>query len=130
MKSKLILMCAAMAILLGLFACSSEVAVDASYNGKEIKVPVGGSLTITLELNATTGFQWELAGITDQTVLEKVDNKYEASEAGAPIGAAGREVWTFRTLKEGESIISMEYSRPWEGGEKAAKTFSLIVVVE
>jgi len=57
MKSKLILMCAAMAILLGLSACSSEVVVDASYNGKEIKVPVGGSLTITLESNATTGFQ-------------------------------------------------------------------------
>ena len=68
--------------------------------------------------------------ITNQTVLEKVDNKYVAPEASNIDGAPGKEVWTFKALKKGESIISMEYSRPWEGGEKAEWMFFLTVVVK
>ncbi|MCD6567992.1 MAG: protease inhibitor I42 family protein [Dehalococcoidia bacterium] len=46
------------------------------------------------------------------------------------VGAPGKEVWTFEALEKGSSTISMEYSQPWEGGEKAAQTFSLTVVVK
>ena len=42
------------------------ILVDASYNGKEVEVPVGGSLIVTLESNPTTGFQWELTGVTNE----------------------------------------------------------------
>ena len=45
-------------------------------------------------------------------------------------GAAGKEIWTFNALRKGTSNISMEYSRPWEGGEKAEWTFTLDVVVK
>ena len=45
------------------------------------------------------------------------------------VGAGGVENWTFKALAKGETTISMEYSRPWEGGEKAAQTFELTVVV-
>jgi len=43
------------------------------------------------------------------------------------VGGAGKEVFTFRTLKKGVSTIDFEYSRPWEGGEKAQWTFKLEV---
>ncbi len=45
------------------------------------------------------------------------------------VGADGIEVWTFKALKIGTSDISMEYSQPWEGGEKDAYGFFLTVVV-
>ena len=133
MKSKLALICAIVAISLCLVACSvapSLVSVDASYSGQQVEVAVGGSVIVTLESNASTGFQWVLVSIGDETVLEKVANTYEAPEDTDMVGAPGKEIWTFKALKKGTSTISMEYSQPWENGTKAAETFNLIVVVK
>lgn len=141
MKSKIILTCAVVALALSLFACSSEVAVSASSDGKEVKVPVDGSLIVTLESNPTTGFKWQyegevkdtlhiLTGIPDETVLALVGQKFVAPEAGAPPGTGGEEVWTFKAVGKGTTELSLEYSQPWEGGMKAAKTFALTVVVK
>lgn len=134
MKTKLAIICVAIATLLCLFACSSaapnQVSVDESYSGGDVDIAIEGLLTVTLESNATTGFQWELAGTTDPSVLEKLSNEYEAPEAVSPPGTGGKEVWIFKAIKKGKSTISMEYSRPWEGGEKAAQTFTLTVVVK
>ena len=133
MKSKLGLICAIVATSLCLVAYSvapNLVSVDASYSGQQVKVAVGGSVIVTLESNASTGFQWVLVSIGDETVLEKVANTYEAPEDTDMVGAPGKEIWTFKALKKGTSTISMEYSRPWEGGEKGEWTFVLLVVVE
>jgi len=143
MKSKLILMCAVVAISLSLFACfptPKQVSVEATDDdfmklhaiSKEVEVAVDGSLTVTLFSNPTTGFQWESAQISDQTVLEQVAHKFVSPEREPPPppGTPGKEVWTFKALKQGKSIISMEYSRPWEGGTKAEWTFVLTVVVK
>ena len=141
MKSKIVLTCAVVALALSLFACSSEVAVSVSHNGKEVKVPVDGSLIVTLESNPTTGFKWQyeeevkdtlhiLTGIPDETVLALVGRKFMAPEAGAPPGTGGEEVWTFKAVGKGTTELSLEYSQPWEGGTKAAKTFNLTVVVK
>ena len=137
MRPKVILVCITAAILLSLFACSSapgEVTVDASHAGKEVELAAGGSLAVTLESNPTTGFRWDLASNTDETVLQLVDHKFQppqAPQGGPPlVGAGGKEVWNFKALKKGTSTISMEYSRPWEGGEKAERTFVLTVAVK
>ena len=134
MKSKLVLTCTIAAILLCLLACApapQEVSVDASYSGKEVELGVGGSLIVTLESNpGSTGFEWELTEISDETVLQQVDQRYEPPEEGGMVGAPGKEIWTFKGLSKGESSISMEYSQPWEGGTKAAETFELTVVVK
>jgi len=79
-KLKLILLCIMIVILLCLLACSSapkQVSVDASGAGEQVEIAVGGSLTVTLESNPTTGFQWELTEVTDQNVLEYVTQKFE-----------------------------------------------------
>ena len=145
MKLKLILMCAVVAISLCLLACSpvpKQVSVEASCDdftklqniSKEVEVPVDGSLTVTLCSNPTTGFEWESAEISDQTVLRQIAHEYVAPEDGgdkppAP-GTPGQEVWTFKALNQGTSTISVDYSRPWEGGEKGTWTFILSVVVK
>ena len=146
MKSKLILACALVAISLCLFACapatkqvSIEVSCDDFYKqhhiSKEAEVLVDGSLTVTLCSNPTTGFVWlETAQISDQTILQQTSHKFVSPEAKGdrppPPGTPGQEIWTFKALKEGTSIISMEYSRPWEGGEKGEWTFVLTVTVK
>ena len=97
------------------------------------EVAVGETFTITLYSNPSTGYQWsENAQISDQSVLEQVGHKfvYPQSETPLPPGTPGQEVWTFKTVNKGTTKVSMEYSRPWESGEKGIPTFELIVVVE
>ena len=68
--------------------------------------------------------------ITDETVLEEESHAYVATESEAMVGADGKEVWTFKALKEGESTIIMEYRRPWEQEVEPDKVFILTVVVK
>ena len=145
MKSRLMLMCILVAVSLCLFACSTatkqvsvEVSCDDFYKqqhiGKEVNVAAGDSFTVTLCSNPTTGFQWESARISDQTVLEQVDHKFmppaDLGDRPPPPGSPGKEVWTFQALEKGTSTVSVEYSRPWEGGEKGEWTFTLTVVAK
>jgi len=46
------------------------------------------------------------------------------------VGAGGKEVWTFIALKAGTTTLSMEYSQPWEGGQKGANSFNVTIVVK
>jgi inhibitor of cysteine peptidase len=127
---KLILMCAMLTVLVCLCACSpapTGVSVDVSCDefqqsqhiSREVEVPAGDSLKVTLCANPTTGFEWEEAVISDATVLEQVSREFVGpdSEPPPPPGTPGQEVWTFKALKGGVNTISVDYSRPWEGGE-------------
>ncbi len=114
---------------------SLEVSCDDFMNTKhisrEIEVNAGDSFRVTLCSNPTTGFQWtETANITDGTVAEQVKHKFTSSGNKQLAGAAGQEIWTFKALKTGTTTISMEYSRPWQGGEKGEWTFQLTVTVK
>jgi len=115
MKSKLILMCAVVAISLSLFACfptPKQVSVEATDDD-------------FMKLHA-------ISKEVEVAVEEQVAHKFVSPEREPPPppGTPGKEVWTFKALKQGKSIISMEYSRPWEGGTKAEWTFVLTVVVK
>jgi inhibitor of cysteine peptidase len=100
---------------------------------RQATIKAGEEFTVTLCSNQTTGFAWsETAQISDQTVVKQTSHQYVAPGEGGEtqlVGAAGEEVWKFQALKSGSSTISLEYSRPWEGGEKGAWTFSLEVTV-
>jgi len=146
MKSELVLACAMVVISLCLLACSpsaKQVSVNISWDDfkkdqhirREVAVTTNGSLTVTLYSNPTEGRQWSEAQISDQTVIEQADRKFvppeDLDDRPPPPGSPGKEVWTFRTLKKGMSTISMEYTHPWEGGEKEPMlTFALTVVVK
>ncbi len=132
MRSKWLLMGLVAAVLLLITACSSlpsQVSVDESSSGKQVEIAVGGSLTVTLESNATTGYSWGLKEISDASILQKAANTYEAPTSGL-IGAGGKEVWNFKALKAGKTSLSMGYSQPWAGGQKDANIFNLTVVVK
>jgi len=141
-KAKIISIVLIAVISLLLVACVPPSSVEVSCDefielppgerdiSKEVSVAVGDSFTVTLCSNPTTGFQWESAQISDKTVLQQVDYEFVPPKAKDVEGAPGKEIWTFKALKQGTSIVSMDYSRPWEGGEKGAWTFVLTVVVK
>ena len=151
MKAKIITSGLMVIMALSLLACSSEaeepvspapnkvsVAVtcddfmNQKHISKQFEIQTGGSLTVTLCSNPTTGFQWEPAQISDTGVLKQVQHEFigPESEPPPPPGTPGQEVWTFEALKEGTSTVFLEYSRPWEGGEKGEWTYTLTVIVK
>jgi inhibitor of cysteine peptidase len=148
MKKSLVVLVATVTILMavGAGACSKvqgttplpneaniNVSIDefAATNNiaKEIEVPVDGVLIVTLGSNPTTGFSWTDAQIANPAVLEQTGNDMIAPEGGV-VGAAGNQVFTFKALKAGTTQVRMDYSRPWEGGEKSVWTFELEVTVK
>jgi len=101
---------------------------DFSREFKVMRVPVGKTITISLEANPTTGFSWRLASISDKDVLEFL--KKEFTPSGEKIaGAGGAENWSFKTLKNGQSVIVFEYAREWEKGLPPAKREEFSVFV-
>ena len=143
MKSRLIILGFVVIMILSLLACSSskdasiEVSIDDLMSQKhisqQVEVTAGSMLTVTLGSNPTTGFQWtEEAQISGTEALKQVSHEFigPESEPPPPPGTPGQEVWTFEALEEGTTTISMEYSRPWEGGEKGEWTYNLTVTVK
>jgi inhibitor of cysteine peptidase len=140
MKIKLVVLSILALMSLSLLACAtvaSANSVEVSINDfssqnnitREITVSAGGSFKISLESNATTGFSWpEQAEIGNTAIVKQTDHEYIAPTSDL-MGAPGKEVWTFKALKKGTTIIAMEYSRPWAGGEQAEWTFNLTVTV-
>ena len=104
-----------------------------SHISDAIEINAGDTLVIVLCSNPTTGFTWpEDAQISDATVLKQGVHEFSGPESNPPPppGTPGLESWRFQTIKSGTSTIYVEYSRPWEGGEKAEWTFTLDVTVK
>lgn len=141
MKIKLVILGILAVMSLSLLACASaaaaesvEISIDDFSNQKdisrEITVSAGDSFKVSLESNVTTGYSWsEQAQISDAAILEQKDHEYIEPDSDL-MGAAGQEVWTFKALKKGTATISMDYSQPWEGGEKSARTITVTVTVK
>lgn len=147
MKTKLIVMALMLTVLLVAVACSpvsgaspaAEASIDVSIDEfeqanditREVTVADGGTVTVSLGSNPTTGFSWdEAAQIADPTVLQQTGSERLPAESQGLVGAPGTQVWTFKALTKGTTTVSMEYSRPWEGGEKGVWTFDLTVAVK
>ncbi len=150
MKIKLLIVLTAILISTLLVACAApaqpqvspnwvwvEKYCDEFYNNNHIsgtmELNAGEVLVVVLCSNPTTGFRWsEEAQINDTSVLKQEVHEFVGpeSEPPPPPGTPGLESWRFQTLKPGSSTIYVEYSRPWEGGEKGEWTFTLDVVVK
>lgn len=96
----------------------------------EFTLQAGKGVTVILCSNPSTGFQWaEEAQISDTSIIEQVSHQYVAPTGDKP-GAAGTEKFNFKGLKQGTATVYMEYSRSWEGGEKAEWTCTLTIIVD
>ena len=103
--------------------------INVSESGKQIELSPGDSLVVTLDSNPSTGFAWSISAITDEGVIDDVNNEFKGADTGM-MGAGGQEVWTFEAGDKGTSTIEMQYSRPWETGIEPAATFNVTVVVK
>ena len=84
---------------------------------------VGGTFTISLESNPTTGYSWQAE--FDSESLELVSEDF-ASDSTL-IGAGGIQTFEFLALKEGQIEVTMVYKRPWENESIDTKVFPVKV---
>jgi inhibitor of cysteine peptidase len=92
-----------------------------------VLVHVNENFHIALDSNPTTGYQWQLAKVSDQNILQLVETEYKASESRL-VGAGGKQILTFRALKEGKATVTLEYARSWEK-DKPGRIYVLDVIV-
>jgi inhibitor of cysteine peptidase len=99
-----------------LAASSAACSLFASEPGPppaDITAAPGSQFTLALDANRSTGFQWELAKPLDESVVKHVGTSWE-QEPNAPLGAGGKEIWTFDAVAPGWAKIELVYRRPWE----------------
>ena len=96
---------------------------------KDIQLTRPGSLIVSLGSNASTGYQWGEAEISDATKVTQASRNFLEPQTTL-VGAAGKDVWTFDAKAAGTTTIKMSYGRPWEGGEKNAFTLTINVTVK
>jgi inhibitor of cysteine peptidase len=93
-----------------------------------LDVGVNEEFHITLASNATTGYHWELAEPPNNAVVRLVTSEYRPPKTNL-VGAGGHEIWTFRAVSPGQTVIRLKYVRPWEKDVPPVKTVSYIISV-
>jgi predicted secreted protein len=91
--------------------------VDDYEAGEPIEAEVGESFEIKLDSNATTGYEWQLAGRPDPDVVSFEESTYELDEGSEDTdGGGGEQTLRFDAVGEGETTIRFEYV--FTGGEE------------
>jgi predicted secreted protein len=97
---------------------------------KNVTLTPTSSLTVKLDSNLTSGYEWGEAEISVPAVVAQVSRTFVGPEDTTVVGAGGTDVWVFDSLTAGTATIKMSYGRPWEGGEKDTFTLTINVTVK
>ncbi|MDD1759916.1 MAG: protease inhibitor I42 family protein [Methanothrix sp.] len=107
---------------------------DYVVNGKRlaahdsIRAELGQTFSISLESNPTTGYIWTVD--FDQRFLNGVTELNGTISSMRPmlIGTGGQQIFSFTPIKEGQTIISAIYKRPWEETAAEKRIFLIIIL--
>lgn len=118
------------AIIMLCSSCNMKYGKIFSENTSKINIKSGKKFSIELASNRSTGYRWQLANMPDGTTLQLISSKYIASkQAKEKVGAGGKEIFTFKSSKKGNTKLSFIYVR---GGDvsNAAKQANIDVEVK
>lgn len=121
--------CLSSAIVINIDVTCDEFENKSSNLGNEFEIEVQDKIRAKLCANPTTGFTWVCKMDDEEGVMKLEKHEYVEPDTEL-VGASGVDVWTFKAVKEGTAMITMEYSQDWEGGIKAERTYLLDLTVE
>lgn len=93
---------------------------------KEQKIIVrkGQEFTITLDSNPTSGFKWVPAFNT--YTINIISHNFQPTSP-ILIGSPGKDVFTFKAISSGATVLKMGYKRNWEQQFVAEKNYFIDV---
>ena len=89
----------------------------------------GRTLVVIIAGNPTTGYQWELTGPVDGTVLEQVGRVEFVAGTQDLVGAPGEYHFVFKAVGLGTTAVGFKYFKPWEKDKPPAVTATVNVTV-
>ncbi|AUZ05680.1 putative chagasin family peptidase inhibitor I42 [Vitreoscilla sp. C1] len=102
----------------------ATVAASQAYAADDAKCPqtmkVGDTFEVSLETNASTGFQWQIHEKTDNVTV--VSNRIQSSpsDSNMPlVGVPSQQLWVFKADAAGHAKIQLVYVRSWEADQVA-----------
>jgi inhibitor of cysteine peptidase len=97
-------------------------------NGTTMKIAVGAKFDIALKGNATTGYQWKVAKIVGDAVVQKGEPDYVVEKRRKRmVGVGGTFLFHFEVKKAGKTKVELGYARPWEKDTPPVKTFVVTI---
>jgi inhibitor of cysteine peptidase len=99
-------------------------------DGKSVNVEVGRGVRIRLAGNPTTGYSWFLMPIEGAAVKAEGSLEYKP-KAHPPgmVGVGGTFELMLTAQKAGQSVIRLEYKRPWEKDTPPIRKFGVTLAV-
>ncbi len=95
-------------------------------NDTTVKTTVGKEFLITLDANATTGYEWQLATPIDDNLIKLVSSEYVPDKTDL-VGSGGKSIWTFKAIRIGKAQIFFKYIRSWEKEARPAKEAGYLI---
>jgi len=111
---------------------AAPVSLLAGDAGKPVRLEPGQQLKLTLVSNHTTGYSWIWANPVNPVLAQVGEPQYTPSQSARDgvVGAGGTQTWTFQATKPGQTVLKMEYRRPWSMQTPAAQTLTYPVKVD
>ncbi len=100
-------------------------------NGADVRLTFGGTLIVALASNPSTGFSWSVTPPEPAGLEIEGEPRYVPPGSTTPVvGAAGTQVFTFKTTARGASQVTLTYARSFEPGAAGERTFKVTVNIE
>lgn len=111
----------------GTAAQADNLVVTEEQNTATVSVSQDSVITVKLQENPTTGYQWNLT--TTPGLLIVNDSYVPSDTTGKLVGSGGTHIWDISAKEKGTRNITAVYRRSWEPVEGNETAFSLTVVV-
>jgi len=100
-----------------------------------ITVDAGRHFFVRIKSNITTGYSWTFEQPVDKNKLEFIGKIHEdAVKEDSPdyklLGAPGFEVFKFKALNPGQTVVLLKLIRPWEKDVEPANRHKINVTIE
>jgi predicted secreted protein len=106
----------------------TAITITKENNGQVMEVEKGAVFRIELEELGSAGYQWHMNDL-DREYLDLISKETRRQSEGR-VGAPVMAIWLLNAKKIGQSEISMDHYRNWEGKEKASEHFSIKLIIK
>jgi len=89
---------------------------------------VGDVFEVRLKAQLGTGYGWKV--VSDNRELKQLGDPEQTPSDEVKVGGFNYQIFRFRAVRRGKSVLKMDYVQPWEKDFPPAKTFSVTVQVE